>query len=200
MKWRDDIELHIEPPATGGQPSALNEGRHEAIVKAVREGSYRAEAARLSGIAPNTLYKWLREGEEAEAAEVPYGDLRRGWYRALYEDVMTAEAEYEMEMRRKINAAAESEKPNTWQAAAWSLERKYPERYGRRDTTVIEGGDKPIKHATIHILANPEAQAAANELLKSLARQPVEPARDVPALPAPDLDLEAVEDDDDSHG
>jgi hypothetical protein len=68
------------------------------------------------------------------------------------------------------------------------LERTRPERFGKRDTTVIEGGDRPITSATIHILASPEAQAQANELLKTLARTPIQASRDVPALPAPSMD------------
>lgn len=173
--------------------SLLNEARHEVIVATAREGAYQSVAARRAGISPSTLYQWLVRGREAEDNDAPY-DSPEGKYRKLFEDVEEATAQYEMELREKINAAARSEKPNTWQAAAWSLERTMPEKYGRRDTQIVEGGVNPIRHATVHILANPEAQEAANELLKKLARPELSERSEIPALPMPSIeDAEVVE-------
>jgi len=160
-----------------------NEVRHEIIVDAVEKGNYRATAARLAGIHPSQLYKWLEEGANASDAEIPY-DEPAGRYRKLFEDVEEAEARFESKMVGKVTEAADD--PKNWTAAMTILERTRPEKFGKRETTVIEGGDKPITHATIHILANPEAMEAANDLLKQLTRpKTLEPARDVPELPAP---------------
>lgn len=167
------------------KPLLYNAVRHEKIVEAVRRGAYRTEAARVVGIGGQTLWTWLDEGGQASDADIPY-DEPAGRYRKLYEDVVQAEAEYILELRDKINVAAKSEKPNTWQAAAWTLERMHPEKYGRRDTTVIEGGDKPITQVGLVLIANPEAQEAANEMLKSLTRQRELPPG-VPELPAPSM-------------
>jgi transposase-like protein len=161
-----------------------NATRHKIIVAAVEKGNYRAVAARLAGVHPSNLYKWLEEGANDSDAEIPYKDSR---YRKLYEDVEEAEARFESKMVEVVVDAAE-DGPKNWTAAMTMLERTRPERFGKRDTTVIEGGDRPITSATIHILASPEAQAQANELLKTLARTPIQASRDVPALPAPSMD------------
>jgi hypothetical protein len=46
-----------------------------AIVGAVAAGNFPAVAARLSGISPGTLSKWLERGEESEQ---PYRDFAEG--------------------------------------------------------------------------------------------------------------------------
>lgn len=127
-----------------------NPKRHEAIVEAMRKGTYRSTAAKLVGIHPSTLSTWLREGEDDPESR----------YRRLWEEVSQAEAEWEAEQLQIINEAAASRKPGTWTAAAWNLERHYPDRYGRNDRVTVEGGEQPIQVATHHLLANPEAMEA----------------------------------------
>lgn len=164
-----------------------NAARHEVIVEAVRKGNYRATAARLANVHPSQLYKWLEEGEIASEKGFDY-DTAEGRFRRLAEDVEEAEAEFESKMVERVVDAAE-ESPKNWTAAMTILERTRPHKFGKRETTVIEGGDKPIKQATVHILANPEALESANELLVALARpRELAPATDVPALPAPTKD------------
>lgn len=69
---------------------------------------------------------------------------------------------------RVVTAA---EEPKNWPAAMTILvERTRPHKFGRRDTQVIEGGDKPIKNVTLAILSSPEALEASNDLLRQLAR------------------------------
>jgi transposase-like protein len=137
----------------GAPPHKYNEQRHAIIVEAVKNGNYRATAARLAGVTPQILYKWLELGEIASEDDLPYDDLEHARYRKLFEDVAEAEAQFESSMVGRVRTAADE--PKNWAAAMTLLERTRPERFGRRETTVIEGGETPIKSATIHILANP---------------------------------------------
>jgi transposase len=133
---------------------------HEAIVAAIRQGNYKSTAARLVGIAPTTLTGWLRSGEADENSR----------YRQLYLECEQAEAEWESEMLGKVRAAAE--KPQNWAAAMTMLERRMPEKYGRRDALTVEGNpDRPITVATHAVLTDPERMEAMLGRFAELAQQ-----------------------------
>lgn len=84
--------------------------KQERVIEATRKGLTRAICARLAGVAPSTLYKALREDAE------------------FSQRVKTAQADGEQALIDTIRAA--SAEPKHWTAAAWLLERRYPERYG----------------------------------------------------------------------
>lgn len=147
--------------------SSYSAARHEAVVEAVRAGNFRATAARLAGVAPNTLYRWLDRGEAASEAQVPYDDPELGAYRRLYEEVEEAEALFESEMVGKVVDAAEEKE---WTAAMAILERTRPHKFAKRNTFAIEGGAQPVKLATLHLISSPEAIEQSNALLRTLAR------------------------------
>ena len=146
--------------------SKYNEERHRIIVSAVERGNYRSTAARMAGIDPSTLSNWLHEGLLDSENEVPYEESQ---YRRLFEEVDRKEAEYEARMLERVTTAADSGEPHTWQAAMTILERKHPDRFGRRQITTIEGGDKPIPIATAAILFDSNNRELANELLRTLS-------------------------------
>lgn len=106
-----------------GATSKLNEETATAIVNAVRAGNTQETAAAFAGINKDTLYTWLRKGRSAT----------RGAYHDFVEALDQALASSEVRDLALIGKAAEEQ----WQAAAWRLERRYPERYGRR--TRLEG-------------------------------------------------------------
>lgn len=118
-----------------GRRSKLNKQVQETICKVLRSGNYRTVAARLAGIDERTLYRWLEKGEEA----------KRGKYRQFCRAVMEAEAQGQAALVAQINVAAK----DTWQAAAWILERKYPDLWGRRDAVTL-GGTLHHTGDTIH--------------------------------------------------
>lgn len=92
---------------------------------ALARGATRSLAARYAGIAPATLATWLR-------LEIQ-GDTQ---YYGLNEAIQTAEAEAAIGWLEAIDHAAAD---GHWQAAAWKLERLYPDDYGKRSTTRHEG-------------------------------------------------------------
>ena len=83
------------------------------------------------GIHEATLYRWLNK---------PSCKL----HRALGEEFKKAEARYKQELLDTIRGAALA-KRQYWTAAAWLLERKYPEEFGRPETrkTAVESEDAP---------------------------------------------------------
>ena len=151
----------------GDRRSLYNEARHRVIVDGVRQGNYRGTAARMAGVSGDALRHWLDLGEKASFDDLPYTS-QEGRYRQLFEDIEEAESQFEAEMVGRVVTAAEE--PKNWAAAMTILERTRPEKFGKRETTVIEGGEKPVMTATLHIITNPEALSAANDMLKQLAR------------------------------
>lgn len=109
-------------PGTGvGRPTKLNDKTAEAIVGVLRAGGYPQVAARAAGIHPEVLATWLRRGDPAgtEPRDAPYRRLR----------VRVEQAKAEGE-QRNVALIARAAGTN-WQAAAWLLERQYPERWAR---------------------------------------------------------------------
>ncbi len=89
------------------------------IVDALGAGHYREVACKLAGIDRRTLLNWLKRGERE----------RSGLYRDLYLAVDKAEAKAEVFHLKNIETAS----VKNWFASAWFLERKHPERWGKRE-------------------------------------------------------------------
>ena len=101
--------------ATLGRPTKFNEQTRKKILWALRLGNYRKTAAEYAGISERTICDWLFKGAEGETTE--YADFHR--------DVLEAEQAAEVRALGVIQQAANRD----WKAAAWFLERKFPERY-----------------------------------------------------------------------
>jgi hypothetical protein len=109
-----------------GQPTKLNAEVSEKICQAIRAGNYMETAAAYAGIAKPTLYNWLKRGRDEP--DTIYG--------ALVEAVELAVAEAEV---RDVALIAKAADDGVWQASAWRLERRYPDRYGRRTRHDVSG-------------------------------------------------------------
>jgi predicted DNA-binding transcriptional regulator AlpA len=103
-----------------GRPSKLTDVIQSKIVKAIRAGNYIETAAAYAGISKTTLYKWMQKGSRKEAPR----------YAAFVNAVERALAESEVRDVMTIGTAAER---GDWRAAAWRLERKNYERWGKRE-------------------------------------------------------------------
>jgi transposase len=118
-----------------GRPHKITDEIIEAVVSAIRAGAYIETAAAFAGISKDTFYRWLKAGARGEGKKlVQFSDA-----------VKRATAESELRDLAVVNRAAST----SWQAAAWKLERKYPDRWGRRDRVEIgaagSGEAKPIQ-------------------------------------------------------
>lgn len=83
----------------------------ERITQAIRNGMTYELACQYAGISHETFYRWMNEKAEFSAA------------------VKEAEGAGAMTWLEAIQKAADR---GEWTAAAWKLERRYPQLYGRR--------------------------------------------------------------------
>lgn len=101
-----------------GRKSKLDDERKAVILESIRAGNYAETAAAAAGISQSTFYLWLQKGAAGEPN-----------YSEFSEAVKEAEAIGEQRCVALITKAAR----RNWTAAAWMLERKHPERWGRRE-------------------------------------------------------------------
>ena len=113
-----------------GRRTKLTPEVQDRILQAVRAGLRYREAALAAGIDERTFYNWKRRGEEAKS----------GIYFQFFQSLKEAEARGELALLARIQAASQE----TWQAAAWILERRHRERWGR-NLDITSGGHQLIK-------------------------------------------------------
>lgn len=121
-----------------GRKTLLNEELIEEAEKLLKEGHYVQTLCRYFGITEQTWYNWVNKGEqykdltEEEKANTPNAYL----YVDFFEAVKRGSARGEMDA---LNVIHEHSKVK-WQAAAWFLERRFRDRWGRVNQD--EGGEQ----------------------------------------------------------
>ncbi len=162
---RTNTAENVVAEANGGRKN----GRHtkltpdlqEKICSFIAEGNYLITACAAVGISKSTFLLWMRKAED----EVVAGEGRHLNFMLA---VKRAEAEAEVERVARIRAAGEGGKiakivtftrkdgtevreetyqPSQWLADMTHLERRHPERWGRKDRTAITIDEQ--KHVTI---------------------------------------------------
>lgn len=108
----------------GGRPTAFSKARGQKIVEAIRKGALLEIACAFAGVTRQTLYRWLKKGEE------DIGIGKRTVLAKWKAEVDAATAECEVSMTGIVAKAALSD----WKAAAFVLERRFPERWSRHQT------------------------------------------------------------------
>jgi transposase len=106
------------------RPTKLTPEVQARIVDAIRAGNTREAAARFAQVSERVVYLWLRKGERARNGS-PCG--------LLFQAVMEAENAAETEAVAIIRLAMR----HKWQAAAWWLERRRHEVWGRRESVEV---------------------------------------------------------------
>jgi transposase len=104
---------------------------HEKVREALDAGAYQRDAATYAGISPRTFYGWLnraREAEEALDRGEPVESVDRDLVAFLHM-VEGARARVAVDLLTVVQTAARRD----WRAAAWFLERSYPEQWGKRE-------------------------------------------------------------------
>jgi hypothetical protein len=102
----------------------------------LRDGCYAVTACAQAGISESTYYLWLQKGETGRR---PYSEFS--------ESVKKAEADAEVRLAGIVMRVGLAPDNPNWQAAMTFLERRFPQRWGRR---MQLAGDKenPIKVET----------------------------------------------------
>lgn len=118
------------PERKTGRPSKLTDDVQKVIVEAIARGNFYSAASERAGIDYSSFKRWMEKGERQEP------EFER--YRAFRAAILVANAECQDAQLTRINRAAGL---GTWQAAAWILERRFPEEWGRKDKVQHEGAD-----------------------------------------------------------
>ena len=93
-----------------------------------RHGLSNRDICQAVGIAEQTFYRWINK---------PANKL----HRSLSEALKKAEAEYKGELLESIMETATRQKNPQWTAAAWLLERKYPDEYAQTTRKTEDAGE-----------------------------------------------------------
>lgn len=96
----------------------------DTIIAAVQGGNYYTTAAHLAGISVNTLYRWIKKGENGEK---PFDEF--------YEAIQEAEAIAESSLVHVVSAAAKTD----YKAGLELLSRRFPERWSTRQRHELTG-------------------------------------------------------------
>jgi len=116
------------------RPSKLTPQVQEKICAAVEEGVSFETACEVADVAAATGWEWLARGMDRDPDRPTTPDF------AEFAEALTrARARAEMREVQLIVKHAEDD----WRAAAWMLERRAPERYGRNPVQRIELAGAP---------------------------------------------------------
>jgi transposase len=145
---------HLKSARTG-RPLKLSQPLIDKVANFLRIGVYVETAAIASGMSKQTFYTYLRQAndlqeriEKAKTLGERVSLIKHEKLLLLFLDAIekaTAEAE-----TSDVVTIKQASKTN-WQAAAWRLERKNPDRWGRRDfvkSEVSGPGGAPVPIST----------------------------------------------------
>jgi len=119
------------------------------LLALIRAGNYVPVACRAVGISRQTWDDWMRLGASDDPDFREYAELRA--------DIDRAQAQGEARNLTIISQAA----PDNWQAAAWLLERMYPERYARPSQREQAAASAPLPPTDRDLFAEVDDLAAA---------------------------------------
>lgn len=128
-----------------GRPTKLTKKTQEKIIEFLRNGAYVETAALAAGVAKATFYNWLKEGNKEKEQKID------GIYSRFLDAIDEASAKAEVADVLRITQAAQN---GIWQASAWRLERKFPEKWGKSDKlemTGKNGGPIDVRTVTIDV-------------------------------------------------
>lgn len=148
------------------------------VLRALESGCSMKQATVFAGIAERTVYKWLTKGE--------------GKPKSLYGQFVQRVSDAEAKMMSVLTLTIANTATKDWKAAAWLMERRDPERWGRRAMVQLEA-----RVATASVTAfvdlrqalnDPATQRLVDELLSRVgAAEPVGAgAHGDPWLPGPE--------------
>lgn len=126
-------QLPAPPPRKSPVPRKLNQGTIDALSLAVSKGNYNVTACQLAGVSDKTLYEWLAQAEVDSIAGL---DAESSLYVCLAESLKRAEAYAEAKLVDVVRESAEIKRD--WLPAITFLERRHPDRWGRRERRQID--------------------------------------------------------------
>ena len=127
-----------------GRPTKLTPRLRDEMASYMLEGNYLEVAAAMCNVSKQSVYQWLKAGhraKELQEKDKPLSDEDRA-YMLFLDAIKRAEADAETSALRQLNAQSKG----AWQILAWRLERRHPDRWGRRQAIEHSSPeDKPVK-------------------------------------------------------
>jgi hypothetical protein len=142
-------------PPKPGSPCLLTKRCEAVLLKAIEDGMPLKHAAMIAGISYDTLNRWRNKGE-SEFAPIEFRDFCKALRRA--------EAVAMQRLLSLISNAGQTD----WKAAAWTLERRFPDEFSKPQKLEHSGPEgKPIHALTTvepEVLQRMKKQSGMQEL------------------------------------
>lgn len=113
------------------RPSVLTDEAKDVILRMVGEGNYLKVACEAAGFCYHTLRYWRELSEKGS----PQAETHADFFTSLKSVGAVAEGKALSEIRKGDSG---------WQGNAWFLERRYPQRWGKKDRTPDPLPPKPL--------------------------------------------------------
>lgn len=136
------------------------------VAGSIAAGLSRRMALDLAGVTENQRKSWIRRGEH---------DSTSG-KQSLYADLFVACKQAEAKQKAENIHAIRAHRTKVWTAAAWLLERGYPDEYGERKRI-----DGKVTHALEPLVDWSQLNATETKQLAALLRK-ASPASDAPGV------------------
>lgn len=117
----------LAEPGAGRRPPRWDHPKVLTMLGQLETGVYLTDAITSARLAERTVYRWLEHGR-LEDENDPDGLDIPTVYRHIWQSVMRAQVVPEARALDTIHRAASR---GAWRAAAWFLEHRYPDRWGR---------------------------------------------------------------------
>jgi len=165
-------------PSPGGRPTRLTTTVQDRFIAAIKAGNFRETAARLAGISPATMYRWLSADQE------PYLSFRSA--------VEAAEAELEASVLKTVTDRI----PDDPRLALSFLAKRFPRRWGSSAESPLLAHEPatsgPPRQLNVLVVDPAQLQAAAQRHLQAHRQQSTDGQRpEVVGMNAPVGDEEA---------
>ncbi len=141
-------------------PRKLNPGMIQALSEVIAKGNYATVACQLCGISEDCFYSWLEQSREDQENGLT---SENSLYLRLAESLKRAESQAEAELVNVVRESATVKKE--WLPAMTFLERRHPDRWGRKDRTRVDINEKKsitITHVEV-VLNQGDSQAPVVE-------------------------------------
>jgi len=116
-----------------GRKTKLQDDIQHRLISAIEKGLTIVDACEYAGISEKTYYNWLNKDTD----EIKDEEERKKFVQFL-QDIKKAQSECQMYCLDFIM------KDKSWQSKAWVLERRFPDRWAKKDMTINENNEKVI--------------------------------------------------------